>query len=324
MTTNQNPTNRYDIIGDLHGYADELRALLAKLGYIERDGVYRHPDRIAIFIGDFIDRGPKIRETLQIVRAMVDAGTALALMGNHELNALHFHTPDGNGDHLRSHTVGSGKNVKQHQATLDQIAIPAPEEWAEWLTWFRTLPLYLDLGALRLVHAAWDAEHIAFLNGGNRLHDELLFKSAVKGTAEYKAIEALLKGPEIRLPDPHTFTDKGGVVRRDIRVKWWLAGEGRTYHDLCMPESETVPKVPVPSTGSSARGYGAAEPPVIVGHYWLPPTTPEPLAPNVGCVDYSVAKEGGMLAAYRWDGERVLDAGKFVTVPRLESGRSLA
>ena len=86
-----------DIIGDIHGHADVLRAMLAKLGYIERGGAYRHPERTVIFLGDFIDRGPKIRETLQIVRAMMDAGTARSVMGNHEHNAICFHTPDGRG-----------------------------------------------------------------------------------------------------------------------------------------------------------------------------------------------------------------------------------
>jgi predicted MPP superfamily phosphohydrolase len=83
--------NHYDIIGDIHGYADTLRALLAKLGYTERAGVYRHAERIAVFVGDFIDRGPKIRETLRIVRAMADSGIALAVLGNHEWNALRYH-----------------------------------------------------------------------------------------------------------------------------------------------------------------------------------------------------------------------------------------
>lgn len=313
MKTKNQP---YDIIGDIHGYADTLRALLAKLGYVERDGVYRHSERTAIFLGDFIDRGPKIRETLQIVKAMMDAGTALAVMGNHEYNAIAYHTPDGRGGHLRSHTADDGKNVTQHQATLDQIAIPVPEEWAEWLSWFKALPLLLDLGDLRIVHACWNAQHIAFLNGDNRLHDELLHKSAEKGTQEYRAIEALLKGPEFRLPEPHTFTDKGGIVRRDIRMQWWLGGAGHTYHSLCMPECATVPKIPVPATNGTARGYAATEPPTFIGHYWLPPARPEPLAPNLACVDYSVAKDGGMLVAYRWDGERVLDAGKFVAVSR--------
>ena len=63
----------YDIIGDIHGYADELCDLLARLGYHERNGIYQHPERRVVFVGDFIDRGPKIRKTLQIVRAMVDA-----------------------------------------------------------------------------------------------------------------------------------------------------------------------------------------------------------------------------------------------------------
>lgn len=29
---------------------------------------------------------------------------------------------------------------------------------------------------------------------------------------------------------------------------------------------------------------------------------PEPLAPNIACLDYSVAKPGGKLVAYRWSG----------------------
>lgn len=311
----KNQNQKYDIIGDIHGHADPLRALLEKLGYVETDGVYRHPERTVIFMGDFVDRGPKIRETLQIVKAMMDAGTARAVMGNHEYNAIAFHTPGGPDGHLRSHTAGKGKNVTQHQATLDQIAHPAPEEWEGWIDWFKALPLFLEIDGARIIHACWSAEHIAFLNGDNRLTDELLHKSAVKGTPEYWVIETLLKGPEVRLPDGHTFTDKGSVVRRDIRVQWWLGGEGHTYHSLCMPECDTVPKLPV-DTAVLKLGYAASEPPTFIGHYWLPPTTPEPLAPNVVSVDYSVAKPGGMLTAYRWDGERVLDGAKMVSVRR--------
>jgi hypothetical protein len=126
----KNKEAHYDIIGDIHGYALELRALLDKLGYVELGGTYRHPYRTAIFMGDFIDRGPNIRETLQIVRAMVDDGAALAVMGNHELNGLAFHTGDGNGGHLRAH---SDKNLHQHGATLDQLAEPYPDEWRDYL-----------------------------------------------------------------------------------------------------------------------------------------------------------------------------------------------
>ena len=72
----------YDLIGDIHGHASELVKLLAALGYSKQKGVYKHPERQAIFLGDFIDRGPQIRETLEIVRPMIDSGCALSVMGN--------------------------------------------------------------------------------------------------------------------------------------------------------------------------------------------------------------------------------------------------
>ena len=86
----------FDLIGDVHGCYDELLELLERLGY-RRDGepaagdplpgpVYRHPQgRRAIFLGDLVDRGPRILETLGLARAMVEAGTALALPGNHDV-----------------------------------------------------------------------------------------------------------------------------------------------------------------------------------------------------------------------------------------------
>lgn len=312
MKTNQ----PYDIIGDIHGQAGELRALLTKLGYVEREGYYRHPERTVIFLGDFIDRGPRIRETLEIVRAMMKAGTALAVMGNHEYNAIAFHTPNGNGRHLRPHSV---EKMKQHQATLDQIVTDDPKLWEEYLDWFKTLPLFLDLGDVRIVHASWDEDQIALLNGDNRLSDELLGASAKKGTPEFLAIEVLLKGKEIALPEGHTITIFGGVMRKDMRVKWWLPAAGKTYYEMSLPTCNTAPKLPVPVTKSLERGYAETEPPVFVGHYWLTPEMPELLAPNIACVDYSVAKFGGMLTAYRWDGERALDAAKFVSVSRQDT-----
>jgi hypothetical protein len=64
----------YDLIGDIHGHADALQRLLKTLGYSRQKGVYRHTGRQAIFLGDFIDRGTKIRETLEIVRPVVEPG----------------------------------------------------------------------------------------------------------------------------------------------------------------------------------------------------------------------------------------------------------
>jgi hypothetical protein len=71
-------SRQFDIIGDIHGHANELRQLLESLGYAMHGGGYRHTDRKVVFVGDFVDRGPAIVEVIEIARAMVDAGDALA------------------------------------------------------------------------------------------------------------------------------------------------------------------------------------------------------------------------------------------------------
>ena len=84
----------FDIIGDVHGHADRLRSLLSLMGYKENRGAWTHPDRTAVFVGDLIDRGPGQLETLRIVRAMVEAGSAQIVLGNHEFNAVAYATVD--------------------------------------------------------------------------------------------------------------------------------------------------------------------------------------------------------------------------------------
>jgi predicted MPP superfamily phosphohydrolase len=145
----------YDLIGDIHGHADELMQLLEALGYEKSQGVYRHTERKVIFLGDFIDRGPKIRHVLETVRPMIEEGTALAVMGNHELNALAFHTdPNHTEAFLRKR---NNKNIRQHGQTILQLS---DKDLEKALDWFRTLPMWLDLDGLRVVHACWDEKEI--------------------------------------------------------------------------------------------------------------------------------------------------------------------
>jgi hypothetical protein len=94
----------YDVIGDIHGHADALRRLLIKLGYSEVDGIFRHSSRKAIFVGDFVDRGPDQREVLRIARSMCEAGTGSAVLGNHEFNAIAWATGNADGGFLRKHS----------------------------------------------------------------------------------------------------------------------------------------------------------------------------------------------------------------------------
>ena len=123
-----------DFIGDIHGHADKLEELLLKLGYVKRNGAYSHPERKVLFVGDYIDRGPKIKETLEIVKAMVESENAIALMGNHEYNALCFHFKDTEGGHLREHQI---KNILQHSKTLEQFK-NRQREYEDYLEWFKT------------------------------------------------------------------------------------------------------------------------------------------------------------------------------------------
>ncbi len=80
----------FDVIGDLHGCCDELLSLLKIMGYkVENPGsliphIAAPEDRTAVFVGDFVDRGPDNVRTLLIVMAMVRSGAALAVPGNHD------------------------------------------------------------------------------------------------------------------------------------------------------------------------------------------------------------------------------------------------
>jgi len=81
----------FDIIGDVHGCADELELLLRKLGYVQDGYNWQHPQgRRVIFVGDLVDRGPRVVDALQISMAMCDAGNALCVPGNHDVKFLHY------------------------------------------------------------------------------------------------------------------------------------------------------------------------------------------------------------------------------------------
>jgi hypothetical protein len=306
----------YDLIGDIHGHADELVQLLRLLGYQQSRGVYRHPDRKVIYLGDFIDRGPQIREVLAIVWPMIAEGTALAVMGNHELNAIAFHTEDPKrpGTHLRTR---SNKNIRQHSKTISALT---DEELVAAIDWFRTLPMRLDLDeGLRVVHACWDERALASIAAGLTEHrgvtTAFLEAACKKGAPLFAPVDITLKGKEAKLPEGYSFVDPQGHVRTDIRTRWYLPPDGHAYGTYALQSDEIVCPVPLEQAViDAAAPYPADAKPVFVGHYWLTAPRPELLAENVACLDYSVAK-GGFLCAYRWDGEQKLTNERFVWVP---------
>ena len=312
----------YDVIGDVHGHADKLNGLLAAMGYQQNAaGVWAHVDRRVIFIGDLIDRGPGQVETLTIARGMVDAGSGQIVLGNHEFNALAWATYDASRDRFcRPH---SDKNRSQHDAFLSSLD-EGSSEHDDWLAWFRTIPLWLDLGDLRLVHACWSPAHMAvlepLLTARRTLTDEVIRAGTTKGSAVYDAIEVILKGPEVELGDDRAYLDKGGHERRRARWSWWDPAASSLRSGAFIPrdartrDGHPFPELPDDGIEGDLPPRYAESTPVIFGHYWWT-GRPAVFSPTLACVDYSVAR-GGPLVAYRWDdGDNTLSSDRFVRYP---------
>ncbi|GFG72203.1 metallophosphoesterase [Mycolicibacter senuensis] len=316
----------YDIIGDVHGCADKLEALLTKLGYQINGGAgeYRHPKRQAVFVGDLIDRGPDQLRVLEVVKDMVDAGSAKIVMGNHEFNALGYHCehPDGSGEHLRTH---SAKHIEQHEAFLKQVT---GKDRERYLAWFATMPLWLDLDGLRVVHACWDKESMATVEkhceSSAPFADVGHLAAAHDKTHElYDAIENLLKGPEISLVEhgEPPYRDVGGHLRKHARIRWWDSG-AVTLRDIAVMSSsfttedgEPYPPLPeLPLLAETGEFVYTGKVPVFYGHYWRQgsPQVGEDFTDRTACVDFSAGK-GGPLMAYQWSrGETTIRPDNYV------------
>jgi len=332
------PEGPLDVVGDVHGELDALRALLAHLGY-DADG--GHPDgRRLVFVGDLCDRGPDSPGVIALVQRLVESGRALATLGNHEVNLLRGDRKDGN-DWFWSE--GSPRDAK-----YEPRAHLPPERRDAVIAFLRTLPLALERADLRVVHAAWDLASIARLRAADpalsRVEHFLRWESdaealiAARGIGaaariEYEEYRERLVDPAQPVPvlvataqvdEIRQMTNPIRVVTSGIervasrpffasghwrfveRIRWW-----DEYTDAV---------------------------PVIVGHYWrqfalvdramlgkteenlftdLAPTDWHGLHRNVFCVDFSVGGRflerplaAGMLprsrlGALRWP-ERVL------------------
>jgi len=294
----------YDIIGDIHGQAHKLTSLLDKLGYTKQQGVYQQEGHQAVFVGDFIDRGTQHKQVIGIVKSMIDAGKALAVMGNHEFNAICYHTlkADSADQYLRKHDE---KHFKQHKKFLEEYPLDHPET-NELIDWFKTLPLYLELeGKFRVIHACWDKTIIddikskGYLNDVDTLKTEFYPQAVEKGHELYEALEILLKGREVKLPIGQSFQDKDDNTRHEIRIKWWEK-DLETYQHASVLPIESLKELNHLSLPDEVKnfGYPSNQIAVFFGHYWFSGEV-KPISDNIACLDYSAAKSGP-LVAYRW------------------------
>jgi len=301
----------YDLIGDIHGYATVLKKLLKKLGYKRKNGAFRCPNRKVIFVGDYIDRGPEIPDTLHLVRSMVDAGEAIALMGNHEFNAILFNEPKEQGGYLRPRSF---KNITQHLETLRQFK-GKRETYETYIEWFKSLPLYFENKYLRTIHACWDNKMIRelqeYLSDSSLgvIEPEYFCMAGDRDTRVYTLVDTLLKGKEVELPNGKSFKDKDGNQRKEARIKWWLNPQKSSFGEWCMNEVGGLGDKRVDSKYHTDSHYKRNYIPVFFGHYWLN-GTPALQRPNVCCLDYSIGKKD-KLVAYRYNGEKKLRQEQF-------------
>lgn len=334
-----------DVVGDVHGELGALTTLLRQLGY-GPDGA--HPaDRHLVFVGDLCDRGPDSPGVIRRVAALVAAGRAQCLLGNHELNILRGSPKTANGwffpdDHDRA----AGRFTACERATAAE---------RESITgFFATLPVALARPDLRIVHAAWHPPSFASLS-------RLLPRSTVLEVYREHAAASERWGQSagVRAAAEAEYREWGRFIDQESVQVPLLAGIGRMDEQFQMSNPVRVPtsgveqlaRAPFFASGKWRmvdrvpwwRDY-TDEVPVIFGHYWrwarpaaLPPgaigsrylfggiAANQWLGPRgtAFCVDFSVGARyrerlenpagpfQGRLAAVRWpERELVFDDGE--------------
>ncbi|MFI5658969.1 polynucleotide kinase-phosphatase [Streptomyces sp. NPDC051684] len=194
-------TGPFDIIGDIHGCANELEALLGKLGFV--DGA--HPEgRTAVFVGDLVDRGPDTPGVLRRVMGMVKAGTALCVPGNHE-NKL--------GRWLKGRNVRPTHGLAE---TVEQLGGESEEFRAEVRTFVEGLVSHyvLDGGKLVVCHAGLPEKYHGRTSGRVRSH--ALYGDTTGETDEF--------GLPVRYPWAEDYRGQAAVVygHTPVPTATWL------------------------------------------------------------------------------------------------------
>jgi len=245
----------YVIIGDVHGMLEPLEQLLKKLGFSKQHGVYQHPEYIAVFVGDLVDRGKDQRGVLELVRAMMEYGSAKAVLGNHEFYVISFYTI--NPSTQRPFIEHTPKLLEYRQAFMADYPIGS-DDADDIINWLKSLPLFLDLDDFRVVHATWDNERIDQLKSYTNQHGQLLenawHEGLTHGSALNKAIRVLLEGASINTPVNPKKIPQGetNVIPylmppsvKAYRVRWWKTFFSTWKQILCkerdFPDFENIP-----------------------------------------------------------------------------------
>jgi hypothetical protein len=269
---------KYNIIGDIHGHALELKKLLKSLGYLENEKGFYHPmNHQALFVGDLINRGPDTPLVLEIVEKMVLNKEAKAVLGNHEFRMIQKYLL--NPDAIDSRII-------------------------RFLPWIQSLPLFLDLPELRVVHAAWHAPSIEILKSKTADNESFIKSTLEKNSTLQKAVRAILQGIKIPVPPELRYFDRFGIRRKKARIRWWEENKLKFCGKDFLPCNKKLEKKNFEAHAElSTVHYPRSQKPVFFGHYCLPNSEPK-IYGNLVCVDGCVTCDK-VLWAYHFDGTKI-------------------
>ncbi|MBO4391247.1 MAG: polynucleotide kinase-phosphatase, partial [Lachnospiraceae bacterium] len=190
----------FDIIGDIHGCCDELELLLDKLGYVKQDGIYKHPEgRRVAYLGDFCDRGDRNADVLRIVMDMVQAGSAVAVPGNHDVKLLKY---------LQGKKISKTHGIDKTIEELEERGEAFKEEVAAFIDSLVSHYVF-DNGKLVIAHAGLKEDYIGRASG--RVREFCLYGETTGEMDSY--------GLPVRLEWANDYRGKGTVVYGHVASK---------------------------------------------------------------------------------------------------------
>ena len=290
--------NEYLFIGDLHGHARQLKSVLNKAGFTIVNGAYWHPELKAVFVGDFINRGTENLECLRIVRAMVESGNALAVIGNHEVIFLNYHQQNPQtGEYTMENRAGWNRLFQQTMLEFSQSAA----ELNEMINWLKRLPIVIETAHFNVVHACYDSESLEVVRertNGNFVLQENDWLQMGLGADEAltESLHALTFGISIYLDTAELFPGSNMSSQHSPRIRYWEDPFEKSLRQTLFIEDDKhlagIGFLSLPESFYTAfKTYPEYETPVVHGHYCVVGDLID-LPQNIIIADRAVIKTG--------------------------------
>ncbi len=230
-------------VGDLHGRADLLGLILSAIHDRIRDDALS--DFAIIFMGDYIDRGPRSEIVLDVLadlqRNLPD--TVTCLKGNHEAMLLDFLDGSPGGETWREHGADAtltalGLDPRDRPRRLRRAL--AERLGAARITWLRDMPAVLRIGDVIFAHAdldphaTWDAQSETTLLWGNPRRWDLPLGGGLWAVHGHRPV------PRAKASDHRLMIDTGAYDTGRLSGVF-LPGKGAEFFDVSLPAGAPIP-----------------------------------------------------------------------------------